>query len=113
MTNIKQLWDERVALLDEIVANNPNFDRKGKTMPYTSANGHMFSLVNKDGELGFRLSKESGEAFIEKYNSPPFKSHGAFMRGYVLIPEELHADKKLLGELIQEAYEYVLSLKPK
>ncbi len=113
MAEDKDLWNKRVAILDEVVAANPQFERKGKTMPYTSANGHMFSLVNKDAEIGFRLSKESGEAFTKKYNTPPYKSHGAFMRGYVLIPEELHSDKKLLGELLQEAYEYVLTLKPK
>lgn len=99
--------------MDEIVAQNPNFQRKGKTMPYTSANGHMFSLLNKDGELGIRLSKEAGQAFMNRYNTTGFKSHGANMKGYVLIPEILLNDKQLLASLFQEAYEYVLTLEPK
>lgn len=108
-----ELWKERLALMDEIVAENPNFERKGKTMPYTSVNGHMFSLLNKDGELGIRLSKASGEAFMQKYQTTGFRSHGANMRGYVLIPNELLNDKSLLTSLFQEAYEYVLTLEPK
>ena len=108
-----KLWKERLALMDEIVAQNPNFERKGKTMPYTSANGHMFSLLNKDAELGIRLSKESGQAFMSKYKTSGFKSHGANMRGYVLVPDELLNDKQLLASLFQEAYEYVLTLEPK
>ena len=42
-------------------------ERKGKTMPYTSSNGHMFSLINKDDELGIRLSKEDTATFDSKY----------------------------------------------
>ena len=55
------MWKEKLALYDQLVANCPRFDRKGKTMPYTSENGHMFSLLNKDGELGFRFSKQVQE----------------------------------------------------
>ena len=54
-------WNTTLKRYDELVDQISEFDRKGKTMPYTSANGHMFSLLNKDGELGIRLSKEEGE----------------------------------------------------
>lgn len=37
-------WQERVDLYDQLVAKCPRFERKGKTVPYTSANGPMFSL---------------------------------------------------------------------
>ncbi len=106
-------WEEKLALFDKIVANHPELERKGKTMPYTSANGHMFSLLNKDGEIGFRLSEEQGKAFIEKYETTRFKSHGSFMQGYVLIPESLHDDLELLTKYLDDAYHYVLSLEPK
>lgn len=107
------MWEENLKRYDELVAGNQNFERKGKTMPYTSANGHMFSLLNKAGELGIRLSKESGEKFIEEHGSTRFKSHGAFMRGYVLIPEQLFDNTELLGAYLEEGYQYVMSLDPK
>lgn len=106
-------WTKNLERYDKLVAQCPDFERKGKTMPYTSANGHMFSLLNKAGELGIRLSKEAGKAFQEKHNAEPFKSHGAFMRGYVMIPEELFEKPELLIEYLNEGYKYVLSLKPK
>ena len=107
------MWEEKLSFYDKLVATNPQLERKGKTMPYTSANGHMFSMLNKDGEIGIRLSKESGERFMEEYQTTKFKSHGAFMRGYVVIPEELYEDMDLLASLLQEAYEFVMSLEPK
>ncbi|MEQ9403469.1 MAG: hypothetical protein RIM99_07790 [Cyclobacteriaceae bacterium] len=106
------MWEEKLVFYDEIVAK-ANFERKGKTMPYTSANGHMFSLFNKAGEIGIRLSKESGEKFMEKYNTGRFKSHGAFMKGYVLIPESLYDDIDLIVETLKEGHAYVLTLEPK
>ena len=107
------MWEEKLKFYDKLIAANPNFERKGKTVPYTSANGHMFSIFNKDGEIGIRLSKESGAKFMEEHNTTRFKSHGAFMRGYVLIPEELHENFELLSKVLQEGYEFVMSLDPK
>jgi len=106
-------WTEKLALFDELVAMNPKIERKGKTMPYTSANGYMFSLLNKAGEFGIRLSKESGEKFMEKHQTTRFKSHGAFLRGYVLIPDQLFDNMGLLSQYLEEAHQHVLSLKPK
>lgn len=107
------MWEENLKHFDEVVALRPELTRLGKTMPYTSANGHMFSLLNKAGELGFRLSKEDGEKFIEAYQTTRFKSHGAFVRGYVLIPESMFNDKELVASYLDKAHQYVLSLKPK
>ena len=107
------MWEEKLAFYDTLIEANPNFERKGKTVPYTSANGHMFSILNKDGEIGIRLSKESGQRFMGEYGATRFKSHGAFMRGYVLIPEQLHGNMELLARTLQEGYEYVMSLEPK
>lgn len=109
----KELWASRLVLYDELVAQCPDFERKGKTMPYTSDNGYMFSLLNKAGELGIRLPKAAGTAFMEKYQSGKFTSHGATMREYVLIPESLYANPDLLIRLLQEGHEYVMSLPPK
>lgn len=107
------MYNETLEFYDKLVALNPNFERKGKTMPYTSANGHMFSLLNKDGELGIRLSKESGKEFMETYNATQFRSHGATMRGYVRIPESLIGNIEVLSPYLEEGYQYVMSLPPK
>lgn len=109
----KNKWEENLKRYDKLVDECPDFERKGKTMPYTSANGRMFSLLNKDGELGIRLSKKDGENFMEEHNTTRFKSYGSFMRGYVLIPEKLFNDKDLLIATLNEGHKYVLSLEPK
>ena len=44
-------------LYDRLVATNPDLKRKGKTMPYTSLNGHMFSFLTKEGMLALRLKE--------------------------------------------------------
>lgn len=105
-------WKEALHLYDQIVALCPEIERKGKTMPYTSDNGHMFSLLNKDGELGFRYSKEVQEAYIEKFESDFFYSYGAQMRGYVRIPEAMLDDLPTLADYLKESWEYVKSLPP-
>ncbi|MCO6512673.1 MAG: hypothetical protein J5I65_17965 [Aridibacter famidurans] len=105
--------DERLKIYDEVVANCPRFERKGKTMPYTSANGHMFSQLNKDAELGIRFSKEVQERYIEELDTDYFKSYGATMKGYVLMPESIWQEPDKLAELLNESYDYIMSLDPK
>ena len=106
-------WNQMLNIYDELVAKLPHIERKGKTMPYTSANGYMFSQLNKAGEIGIRLSKESGQKFMEEYNSTEFRSYGAVMKDYVLVPETLLDDLDLLSEYLDEGYHHVMSLEPK
>lgn len=103
-------WEKNLKLYDELVSRNPKFERLGKSMPYTAANTHMFSLLNKDGEFGIRLSKKSQEKFKKEHNSTIFKSYGATMRDYVLVPDSLFDDMDLLSEYLEESYQYVMSL---
>lgn len=107
------MWEEKLAKYDELVEKCPRFERKGKTVPYTSANGHMFSQLNKDGELGIRFSKAVQEEYIQELDTGTFKSYGATMRGYVLMPEEMWSDLDGLAMYLNEGYDYVLSLEPK
>lgn len=108
------MWEETLQVYDEI-ANLANIERKGKTMPYTSSNGYMFSLLNKDGQLGIRLSKEDTQTFLEHFpGNNEFRSHGARMREYVLIPESLlNSDKKLVTSYLKRGLNYVNTLTPK
>ena len=106
------MWEEKLKIYDQLVAMNPKFERLGKTMPYTAANTHMFSLLNKEGQLGIRLSKESQEKFKAAHHSTIFKSYGATMRDYVLIPDAMLNNLDVLAKYLDESYEYVMSLKP-
>ncbi|WP_108808122.1 hypothetical protein [Aquimarina spinulae] len=107
------MWEERLAFYDKLIASNPNFDRKGKTMPYTSVNGHMFSQLNKAGEIGLRLPKEQGTLFMQEHQTTVFKSYGAVMKGYVLVPKKLMEDFESLSSYLNDSYTYAKSLKPK
>lgn len=107
------MYEEKLALYDKLVAKCPGIERKGKTMPYTSDNGYMFSLLNKAGEIGIRFSKEVQKAFIEEHQTTLFKSYGAVMRGYVLITDEMLEDLDKVAEYLKQSHQYVMSLEPK
>lgn len=107
------MWEKHLTIYDKIIATSSKFGRKGKTVPYTSANGYMFTFLNKDAEIGFRLPKAVAKEFIEKYNSGPFMSHGAVMKDYVIIPDALFDQMDLLADYLDQSYEYVMSLPPK
>ncbi|MGC6431502.1 MAG: hypothetical protein ACON5F_10715 [Jejuia sp.] len=103
----------KLKIYDAIVDKCPRFERKGKSMIYTSANGHMFTLLNKAGEIGVRFSKEVQQKYIKEFESSIYKSYGAIMRGYVLIPNQMLTDLDKMAELFNESYDYVMSLEPK
>ena len=107
------MWEEKLKRYDDLVAKCPKFERKGKTVPYTSANGYMFSILNKDGELGIRFSKTVQKKYMEAWDTTLFKSHGATMQGYVLIPENMFQDMDRLADFLNESYKYVMGLEPK
>ena len=106
-------YEERLQQYDALVDQCPGIERKGKTMPYTSDNGHMFSLLNKNGEFGIRFSKEVQERYFEELNTSYLISHGAKMKGYVMIPDALWETPEKLVEMLKESHAYVLSLPPK
>ena len=83
------MWEEKLKIYDELVAKCDRFERKGKNMPYTSANGYMFSLFNKAGEIGIRFSKEVQKKYMVEYNTTLYKSYNSIMHGYIMITEEM------------------------
>lgn len=107
------MYQKQLKYYDELVAKCPRFQRKGKTMPYTSANGYMFSLLNKAGELGIRFSKEVQKSYMEKYNTGLFHSYNAVMQGYILITEEMQKNPENVVALLNESYDHVMRLPPK
>ena len=105
--------EEQLKIYDELVSKCLRFERKGKTMPYTSANGYMFSLFNKAGEIGIRFSKEEQKKYMEEYDTTIYKSYNSVMRGYILITKEMMEDLNNVAKLLNESYDYVISLEPK
>ena len=107
------MYKERLKIYDELVAKCPRYQRKGKTMPYTSANGYMFSLLNKAGEIGIRFSKEVQKKYMDEFDTTLFKSYNSIMHGYVLIPDKMLEDLDRVAKYLDESYDYVMSLEPK
>ncbi|MEM7040525.1 MAG: TfoX/Sxy family protein [Bacteroidota bacterium] len=105
--------EEKIALYDALVALFPDVDRKGKTSPYTSLNGHMFSFLDKTGVLGIRLSPEDKAAFEAEHNTSPFIQYGKVMNGYVTVPDELLSNPESLRSIFEKSVAYIASLKPK
>jgi hypothetical protein len=107
------MWNTKLKVYDALVAKCSRFDRKGKTMPYTSANGYMFSLYNKASEIGIRFSKEVQEKYMKELDTTIYKSYGAVMRGYILIPEHMFENLDNVAKYLNESYDYVMTLDPK
>lgn len=48
-----------------------------------------------------------------KFDTGPYYSCGAKMKDYVLVPESLWTDKKLMVNFFEQSFAYVNSLPPK
>jgi hypothetical protein len=105
--------DESVALYDALLATNPAIERKGATMPYTSVNGNMFSLLTPDGILALRLPAAEREAFLKRYETTLCVQYGAVMKEYVSVPPSLLKNTRALAKYLDLSYRYACSLKPK
>jgi len=104
--NILEIYESAIEQID-------NIERKGKTMPYTSVNGNMFSFIDKEDNLSIRLPEEERLQFIEKHKTKLSEQHGRIMKEYVLVPNDLFTDTKLIVKYFQMSFDSTLSLKPK
>ena len=102
----------KLELYEKLVATNPNVERKGATVPYTSLNGHMFSYLTKDGRLALRLPTPEREAFLRKYKAKLCEAYGKVQPEYVEVPDALLAKTRELKPFFDAGYAYVGSLKP-
>jgi hypothetical protein len=95
------------------LATNPEIKRKGATMPYTSVNGNMFSLLTPEGTLALRLPEGDREAFLERYQTELCKQYGVVMKEYVRVPAFLLQNTRALVKYLEVSYRYACSLKAK
>jgi TfoX/Sxy family transcriptional regulator of competence genes len=102
----------KVALYDKLIATNPKIERTGAANPYTSLNGHMFTLLHS-GSLAMRLPEGKREEFLKKYKTALFKAYGAVMEEYVTVPDTWLKNTKELQKYLELSYEYVKTPKPK
>ena len=104
---------DKVALYEKLVATNPAVQRKGATMPYTSVNGNMFSMLTKSGKLALRLPADARETFLKKYNARLCEQYGIVMKEYVEVPDYLLKKTSELKKFFDASYAYASSLRPK
>jgi TfoX/Sxy family transcriptional regulator of competence genes len=105
--------EDVLQLYNLLIQANPQVERKGKTMPYTSINGHMFSFLSKEGKMGLRLSTNDRIAFMESYEAKLMIQHGRTMKEYVEVPSNMLQETDKLSAYLQKSLTYVSSLKPK
>jgi len=104
---------EAVALYDALLATNSKIERKGATMPYTSVNGNMFSLLTPDGTLILRLPEGERDEFIKKFKTKLAMQYGVVMKEYVDVPRSLLENTRSLAKYLASSFCYASSLKSK
>jgi hypothetical protein len=105
--------EQKLQLYDKLIATQPEIERKGDTMPYTSVNGHMFSLFIKEDELILRLPPDELDQFLKKYATRNPVQYGAVMKEYAAVPAALLTRTRELQKYFEISFNYVRSLKPK
>jgi hypothetical protein len=81
----------KLAHYDALIATDPRAERKGATIPYTSANGKMFTYLSPTGDLRLRLPADERDAFLKKYRTKLAVSNGVVMKEFVAVPPGLFA----------------------
>ena len=108
-----QIPPDKLALYDKLIQTNPEIERKGASMPYTSVNGHMFTFLSESGALAIRLPKAERDAFLEKYHTTLHEAHGTILKEYATVPDELLRNTEELKIYFDLSFGYVKTLKPK
>jgi len=106
--------ENKLALYDKLIATHPEIERKGAANPYTSVNGHMFTLMlGPSGTMALRLPEGEREQFLRKYTTTLYEAYGTVMKEYVTVPDTLLKKTKELEKYLALSYAYVKTLKPK
>src|SRR5438309_3465754 len=100
----------KLALYDRLLGTEPSMERKGATIPYTSANGKMFTYLSPSGDLRLRLPDEERVAFMKKYRTEPVVQHGVVMKDWVAVPASLFARVAELRPYLEKSRTYAVRL---
>jgi len=98
---------------DRVIARQPEVERKGAKIPYTSLNGNMSSYLAEDGTLVLRLAAADREAFLARYGSRLHEAYGVVQKEYVDVPADLLQATDDLVPWFAASVEYVAGLRPK
>lgn len=104
---------DRLALYEQVVRRVPGLERKGATMPYTSRNGHMFSLLDPTGSMALRLPPDARVQFLSRYSSRIAEQYGHTMPEYVVVPDALLDRTDELSPWLAQSHDWIGTLKPK
>lgn len=113
MNQFADNYEELLSVYGAMIDSIEGVQRKGKTMPYTSMNGNMYSFLSKEGQIALRLGKEDKKIFNDEINPDPMIQYGAVMRGYVTIPENMLASPDQLNHWFKRCHDNAMTLKPK
>ena len=102
-----------LALYEKLVATNPDIERKGASVPYTSANGTMFSFLTADGTLALRLPPDQLEPFFEKFNTSHPVAYGKVMKDWAAVPDSLLAKTAELKKYFDLGFQHAAAMKSK
>src|SRR5438105_2966018 len=100
----------KLALYETLLASKPSIERKGATIPYTSANGKMFTYLSPSGDLRLRLPDEDRVAFMKKYRTEPVVQHGVVMKDWGAVPASLFARIAELRPYLETSRTYAMRL---
>jgi hypothetical protein len=104
---------ETLALYEKLVATNPNVERKGASVPYTSANGTMFTFLTDEGTLALRLPPDQLEPFFKKYNTTHPVAYGKVMKDWAAVPASLLAKTSELKKYFDLGFQHAANMKSK
>ncbi len=107
------VYANRLAAFEAMVATQPGLKRKGKTMPYTAMNGNMFSFLAEDGTICVRLSAGDVAAFQAEHGTGPVVQYGAVMKEYVALPDAMVGDMQAREAVFARSVAYARTLKAK
>jgi len=105
--------DEKIAIYNKLVATHADAVRKGATIPYTSLNGHMYSMLTKGDDVALRLPEEARQPFLDKHKTKLVEQYGVVQKEYVVVPDTLLKKPKELQRYFDMSYKYVSGMKPK
>jgi hypothetical protein len=104
---------ETLALYEKLVATNPEVERKGATVPYTSVNGTMFSFLTANGILALRLPPAQLDPFFKKFNTTHPVAYGKVMKDWAAVPDSLLASTAVLKKYFDLSFEHAVNQKSK